>query len=396
MAKKQKEMPAPDKDVIANRSTKIAYIKWAFINPDSPACFTSASAVRKFVKKKYPETSLAEVEDVLQREPAYTLHKARRIHYRRLKTRASGFMSDVQVDLADTQKIATENHGYRYILVGVDVLSRRLFAAPVKSKESKDMIQAFQELFKQMPSLPQRIFSDKGVEFQAKEMKKFFKENHIEKIIGNDPDVKASVAERFIRTLKGRLNKRFSSEENSTWVDVLPKVVKAINNSENSATGIRPVDVNFKNAEHLCKQLYGEPGDFYKQDTKYEKGDKVRIAKWKKTFEKSYLPNYTTEVFEVAKATSSQKRPDHYEIKDLKGEKILGKYYNEELSKTKYQGERRLIIEKVLKQRWVKGVHQIFCKWQGQPLSSATWVNSSDVLGEPQRPKKTETKKKKK
>jgi hypothetical protein len=56
--------------------------------------------------------------------------------------------------------LAKENDGYRYLLVGVDVLSRRLFTTPVKSKSSKEMKQAFDRLFPQMPSLPSELYTD--------------------------------------------------------------------------------------------------------------------------------------------------------------------------------------------------------------------------------------------
>ena len=80
--------------------------KWAFTSVDSPACFTNANYVHSIVRKKFPKFSLAEVEDVLQRIPAYTLHKARRLRYKRLKTIPADYMSDVQVDLADFQELA--------------------------------------------------------------------------------------------------------------------------------------------------------------------------------------------------------------------------------------------------------------------------------------------------
>src|SRR4051794_35257530 len=97
-------------------------IRWAFLNTDSPAAFSSAHNVLKEVRKRFPKTKLAHVKDILQRLPTYTIHKARRIHFKRLKTLPDHFMSHVQIDLADYQKIAHENDNNKYILVGVDVL----------------------------------------------------------------------------------------------------------------------------------------------------------------------------------------------------------------------------------------------------------------------------------
>lgn len=118
-------------------------IIWAYTNPDSIASFSTAAKVLKEVRKQFPKTSLTEVEDTLQRIPTYTRNRKRRIKFKRLQTVPSGFMSDVQMDLADFQDFAAQNDNFKYILVCMDVLSRRFFAAPVKSKASIHMIPAF-------------------------------------------------------------------------------------------------------------------------------------------------------------------------------------------------------------------------------------------------------------
>lgn len=65
----------------------------------------------------------------------------------------------MHVDLGDFQKLKKENDGYAYLLVGVDLLSRRVFGVPLKTKETKEVLRGFDELFEQMPYLPQEIFS---------------------------------------------------------------------------------------------------------------------------------------------------------------------------------------------------------------------------------------------
>lgn len=65
--------------------------------------------------------------------------------------------------MIDFQSLSSKNEGFRYMLVAVDVLSRRVFGTPVKSKNSMDMKNAFDVIFKQMPMEPQRIFTDQGM-----------------------------------------------------------------------------------------------------------------------------------------------------------------------------------------------------------------------------------------
>ncbi|KAL3068191.1 hypothetical protein niasHS_016437 [Heterodera schachtii] len=209
------------------------------------------------VKKKHPKLKRTEFDEFLQRNTTYTLFKPKREKFRRLRTVPTGFMTDVQADLADFQALSRKNSGYRYLLLAVDVLSRRMFGSPVKSKRPADVKRAFEEVFGQMPKLPETLYTDRGLEFVAKPMKEFFAENGIKKYETSSKK-KAAVAERAIRTLKTRLYKYFSANNTSAWVDVLPKFLSAINNSVCRATGLRPNEISDVNAREVWKRVYGE------------------------------------------------------------------------------------------------------------------------------------------
>jgi len=57
----------------------------------------------------------------------------------------------------------------------------------------------------------------------------------------------------------------------------------------------------------------------------------ARINKSKGVFDKSYLPNYTTEVFQIAAVKHAT--PITYELSDKTGELIIGGFYEKELLK---------------------------------------------------------------
>ncbi|KAL3117847.1 hypothetical protein niasHT_001438 [Heterodera trifolii] len=228
-----------------------------YTDPANPGGFAGASALYAAVKKKHPKLKRTEFDAFLQRNTTYTLFKPKREIFRRLRTVPAGFMTDVQADLADFQALSRKNSGYRYLLLAVDVLSRRMFGSPVKSKRPADVKRAFEEVFGQMPKLPETLYTDRGLEFVAKPMKEFFAENGIKKYETSSKK-KAAVAERAIRTLKTRLYKYFSAKNTSAWVDVLPKFLSAINNSVCRATGLRPNEISDVNAREVWKRVYGE------------------------------------------------------------------------------------------------------------------------------------------
>lgn len=201
---------------------------------------------------------------------------------------------DLQVDLADFQQLAKENDGYRYLLVGVDVMSRRLFTAPVKAKTSVEMKKAFEQIFQQMPNLPSFIYSDLGLEFTSKEMKEYFKEKGIKQQTTRTGETKAAFAEGKIKVIKERLYRWFSEKNSTRWLETVPKIVKALNNKPNTTTGIAPNKFTPEMTREVWDRLYkdhmiiGERknGGINFNKPRYEEGDAVRLAKAKRTFDK--------------------------------------------------------------------------------------------------------------
>jgi hypothetical protein len=132
------------------------------------------------------------------------------------------------------------------------------------------------------------------LEFESGEMKEFFRQKGIEKFGARPGNVKAAVVERFIKTMKQRMYRWFSEKNSVRWIEVLPKIINAMNNTINTATGMTP-NINPKNAGKLWDKLYHQylfPETRGKRP-RYKPGDAVRLSKKRRTFEKGYLANFT-------------------------------------------------------------------------------------------------------
>ena len=81
------------------------------------------------------------------------------------------------------------------------------------------------------------------------------------------------------------------------------------------------------NYQHVFDALYNSrtPRVREKQTPKFKIGDKLRITKKKKTFEKGYTSNWTEEIFTVVKVQPTI--PFTYKIEDTRGEEIHGTFY---------------------------------------------------------------------
>ena len=140
---------------------------------------------------------------------------------------------------------------------------------------------------------------------------------------------KACVAERFIRTLKSRLEKYFWEKNTRNWVDVLHQFIDNYNGTYHRSIKMAPNDVNYVNRAKVFKTLYPKTKDNTKP--RLNKGDQVRILKEKNIFEKGYTRSWSQEIYTIIKAFS-ESGVDFYNIADSEGNTLSRKKYYWELN----------------------------------------------------------------
>ncbi|KAL3119389.1 hypothetical protein niasHT_003997 [Heterodera trifolii] len=325
-------------------------------DPKSPAAFAGVDRLWLEAKKELGnKIRKNDVKLYLEGHRTYTLMRPRRINFSRARTTAAGFMTDCQVDLADFQALSRHNSGNRYLMVVIDVLSKRIFVTPLRTKKSEDMVEGFKRVFSTMPMKPHRIFSDKGTEFRNQQLKKLFDEEEVEKYESTHSEKKAALAERAIRQIKNRLYRYFAQTKTLNWVDVIDQIVDGINKSPSRVHGMRPIDVNFKNSQQIWQKMFGEDQHRalfgkHRKRAKFVPGQTVRMSIAKGQFEKGYIPNYGDEILEID-AVKSHMKPMRYKVRDSKGEKFKGFFYPEELAPVRKDAETTYRIERVFRKR---------------------------------------------
>ncbi|CAP20774.2 Protein CBG24082 [Caenorhabditis briggsae] len=269
-----------------------------------------------------------------------------------------------------------ENDGFKYLLTVIDCFSKYAWVVPLKNKNGFTTSQALQTIFKQRK--PQKMQTDKGKEYYNKEINKLFKANSIIHF-STESDKKASIIERFNRTLKEKMWKIFTFNDNHKWIESLGDLVNNYNNSYHRSIKMSPIKASDpKNKTIVHKNLFGNTQllEVPNKKTKFNIGDTVRVTKYKTIFAKGYLPNWSTEQFKIDKVHNTS--PITYEIKDLADEKIKGKFYEEELTLHK-NIENKYHIEKILKRRTRNGKREVLVKWYGYPEKFNSWIPESNL-----------------
>ena len=216
----------------------------------------SYGGLSKFKPKGYTKK---EVKEWLQTQDPYTLHKPTRRTFPRRQVIVYGIDHQWQADLVDVAKLASYNKGFKYLLTCIDVLSRYAWVVPLKDKTGKSLKEAFQVLF-ETGRRPIRLQTDRGTEFTNRVFQKFLKENDVHHFSTYNDETKASIVERFNRTLKTKMWKYFTHREVLTYADVLPELVESYNGTVHRSIGMPPSEVTWANKTTVSKRLYGRKG----------------------------------------------------------------------------------------------------------------------------------------
>ena len=350
-----------------------------YYDPKSPAGYAGEQALFKLARKSSKNVKLKDVRNWLKKQQTYTLHKPIRRKFLRRKTVVAGIDQQWQADLADMSKMSKSNDKFRYLLCIIDVFSKFAWVVPIADKTGKTLVNAFKLVLKNGRQ-PKSLQTDKGTEFKNRDFQGFLKSKKIHFFTTENPETKASIVERFQRTLKSRMWKYFTHNRTLRYVDVLPKLVEVYNHAYHRSIKRAPVSVTKENEPQVSEILFGKPRKLQKQ-TKIKVGDYVRINKTKRTFDKGYLPNWTQELFQISDVVKTQ-FPTTYKIRDLDGESVSGTFYSQELQRV--EKDQIFEIDSVLAHRkrkvgkkWVK---EIKVHWKGYPSKFDSWILESDLV----------------
>ena len=202
-------------------------------------------------------------------------------------------------------------------------------------------------------------------------MLKFFEDHNI-KIYYTHSNLKAVIIERFNRSLRELMMKKFVKSNTTVWYNILPELIKTHNNRYHRTIKMKPINVNKTNEKLIKNTVYNY--DITNKKPKYKINNLVRISlKRRQLFDKSSGNiKWSEELFKIYKINKSNVIT--YQLKDMNDEIIKGIFYERELQLSKNTtGE--YIIEKTLK---TKG-NNIFVKWRGYSNNFNSWIDKNTV-----------------
>jgi hypothetical protein len=349
-------------------------LKKNYSDASIPGSLSGLQNFSRSLKKQGEKVGLAKIRDYLISEPAYSLHKPARRKYKRSKVTSLGIDYLWQIDLVDMLKYSSINKGYKYLLTCIDVFSKYAWIKPIKSKEGDSVLKAFMEIMSE-GRRPVKIQSDEGKEFLNKPFRDFLLKNDITLYIVNS-ELKASVVERFNRTLKEKMWRYFTFKGKYVYHDVLDKLVGSYNKSYHRIIKMRPVDVTKDNEQDIYDSVFSNLGVSLNK-FKLNINDKVRISKYKTVFSKGYTPNWSEEIFLVSELLA--RSVNAYKIRDLSDEPVEGIFYESELQKILKKDD-VFKVERIIRSRIKNKIKEVFVKWLGYPEKFNSWEPASSII----------------
>lgn len=376
-----------------------------YYDPGQPGAYSSTDKLFHAARQKGLKVTRPQVQKFLDDQATYTRHRPLYRRIKRQRTVVSGPNVQWQADLVVMpRRMTAANDGYNHILTVIDIFSKKAYARSLKSKSAPELTAAMQDILESISpeDRPKKIQSDKGTEFLNKRFQTMIKGYGIKHFSTEQDDIKASIVERFNRTLRSAMHRYiFAQEEEGggkeVWHDALQRLVESYNQTLHSATGVTPEEVDDSNAHLIRDRLYeGGKGARYLPQyiqsyqvnrkkpikPKYKVGDLVRIAKERTIVTRGFNPNFTAEIFTIYKVISHV-YPYRYILKD-QGDKpagaevVKGFFYEPHLQKVTSMP--KTIKVHILEQDLAS--QQVLVHWLGWPKEYDRWISMKDLEGD--------------
>ena len=187
-------------------------------------------------------------------------------------------------------------HNYQYILCVIDINSRYADARAMTSREMPTIIKNFESIMKDM-GYPEQFQSDN--EFNKQEFNKLLEKHDVKATYSQPDDInKNAIVERFNGTLANYLQKVRLTTKKYDWYNYLKDVVYNYNHTIHSTIKAKPADVFDGKAKN--KQKVSIVPHHFKV------GDKVRIVRKKRVFDKGDEIKYSNDIYMVEEVNGNK------------------------------------------------------------------------------------------
>ena len=375
------------KDINSKRINKV--LSDIYTNIKANIVFPNQRQLYALAKKELPNITLKHVKNFLSSQDSYTLFKLTPKKFKLYrKVLAARPKIIISLDLIDMSKLFSDNNDIKYLMLFIDVFSRKITVIPIKSKSKTDILYALQSFFASADNHKYtRIYSDLEGGLYSKLVQDYLFTN--KKILYSNfsKERKNSIAENAIKFIKRKIYIYLTHYNTDRYIDALQDIVQSVNNATKSVFKnklLTPAVLHeikqTKFLSELFQTMYGINNDpSSKKEHLLHINQLVRIpntSRSQNVFFKSYNIANTEEIFKI-KSIDKSVLPYVYHLQDLTGKDIIGAFYRQELVPAKLK---KIYPIKILKTKKVKRKTKYFISYLGWPAIYNHWIDSSRLV----------------
>ena len=364
-------------DQVAQAMKYEEYLASIYYDPAHAGAFGGTDKLYRAVRKEGKFVlSRNKIRDWLIKQEDFAVHRQQRTKFERRRVVAPFVDYQWDADTANMEFYKKNNDGYAYFLLAVDILSKYVWTSALRTTTGKEMTEALRKIFKQGRQ-PTRIRSDKGTEFVNRDVKRLLNKEGIGYFVTQNV-VKASYAERAIKTIKLRLARYMTRKQTHRWIDVLPEITKSYNQTYHRSIKRSPASVKKNDSAELWKTQYETtPKDKPTfQKYKFKAGDLVRISFLRRPFQREYDERWSRELFVIDRRFVAEDI-QQYKLKDYAGEVVTGTFYGSQLMKAHEQDH--YLVEQLLRTRGRGNKKEHLVRWKGWGSKYDSWIGEDDL-----------------
>ena len=360
------------------------YLSSIYYDPKNAGAYGGVEKLYRAVRKDGKFVlGRSKIRNWLLKQEDYAVHRETRSKFKRRRGVAPFVDYQWDVDTANMASYRKANDGFAYFVLAIDILSKFVWTVPMRTTTGQEMVEALTQIFASGRK-PTHLRSDQSTEFVNAKVKALLKKKGVEFFVTHNV-VKASYAERGIKTIKSRLIRYMTHKQTRHWIDILPDITVSYNSTYHRSIKRAPRSVKAKDSVDLWQLQYAsqpksttrKPSITHNRGFKYKVGDLVRVSFLRRTFHREYDERWSRELFVVNERFISDGIPQ-YRLKDYAGEVISGTFYENQLKKAYEQY--RYLVETVLRTSKRGGKKQLLVRWRGWPSKYDSWIEETDAI----------------
>ncbi|HIL42002.1 MAG TPA: hypothetical protein EYG35_01300 [Gammaproteobacteria bacterium] len=351
--------------------TALQDLKSNYLSPPHPIAFAGKNAIHRHYGGVL---SRATIDDFLETVETYTLHKETHATKVYNPTYVRKPRSQIQLDLCSLFNQEKYNRGVRFLMVAIDVFTKKVWVTPLKTKSAHDVLSAFKTMHQRDIGPFKKLVVDLGKEWWNAHFQNYCKAQNI-RMLAPRTQGHASTVERVIRSLKALIGKWITTHDKKSFVPALPSIVATMNARHHRMIGMSPnaAESNLNNQRIIRERNETRWNAIPRKKPKLREGQLVRISRLRGKFARDYFKKNTDELFTILLINDRMRRP-LYTLRNLTGTEVInGQFYENELTAVKLS--RNLHIANVLDSKSGK----VLVNFRGLPPSFQAWIDNSNI-----------------